>query len=101
VIDHVDGRESNGEPENLRWLCKRCNTVLGLEMARAGRGERTHQYNPGAQTLAQYTQAALQHTRGAHDAGGEIIHQTPKQRRQDFAIEIWRRRRARGTDRRH
>ena len=25
--------------------------------------------------------AALQHTRGAHDAGGKIIHNTPKKKR--------------------
>ena len=101
VIDHIDGDESNGEPENLRWLCKSCNTRLGISMARAGQGKRTHQYNPGAYTLAQYTQAALQHTRGAHDAGGRIIHETTKEKRQEFAAEIWRRRRARGTDRHH
>jgi hypothetical protein len=70
-------------------------------MARGGQGKRTRQYNPGAYTLAQYTQAALQHTRGAHDAGGRIIHETTKEKRQEFAAEIWRRRRARGTDRHH
>ncbi len=69
-------------------------------MARAGIGRRTRQYNPGARTLAQYTEAALQHTRGQYDAGGQIIHDTPKEERQKFAAEIWRRRRARGTDRR-
>lgn len=100
-MDHIDGDESNGSPENLRYLCKSCNTRLGIAMARAGQGRRTHQYNPGAHTLAQYTQAALQHTRGEHDSGGEIIHDTPKEKRQGFAAEIWRRRRARGTDRHH
>ncbi|HEV2381611.1 MAG TPA: HNH endonuclease signature motif containing protein, partial [Terriglobia bacterium] len=30
VIDHKDGDESNGDPDNLRWLCKSCNTRLGL-----------------------------------------------------------------------
>lgn len=100
MIDHKDGNESNGSPDNLRYLCKRCNTRFGVAMARAGIGARTRQYNPGAYTLRQYTEAALQHTRGAHDAGGKIIHQTPKEKRQEFAAEIWRRRRARGTDRR-
>ena len=100
VIDHIDGDESNGSPENTRFLCKACNTRLGLQMARAGVGKRTRQYNPGAYTLAQYIEAVLQHTRGAHDAGGKIIHETPKEKRQEFAAEIWRRRRARGTDRR-
>jgi hypothetical protein len=45
VVDHRDGNESNGSPENLRWLCKSCNTVNGAEMARAGKGKRTRQYN--------------------------------------------------------
>ena len=100
VVDHIDGDESNGAPENLRWLCKSCNTRLGIALARAGIGKRTRQYNPGARTLAQYTEAVLQHKRGRHDAGGKIIHETPKERRLEFAAEIWRRRRARGTDRR-
>jgi len=100
VIDHKDGDESNGDPKNLRWLCKSCNTRLGLTMARAGHGRRTAQFNPGARTLREYTEAALQHVRGALDAGGKIIHETPEEKRQEFAAEIWRRRRARGTDRR-
>ncbi len=69
-------------------------------MARAGKGKRTRQNNPGARTLAQYTEAVTQHTRGSYDAGGETIHDTPKEMRQRFADEIWRRRRASGTDRR-
>jgi hypothetical protein len=99
VVDHIDGDESNTTPRNLRWLCKSCNTKMGLAQARVGKGKRTRQYNPGALTLAEYTEAAMQHTRGAQDAGGLIIHETPKETRQDFAAEIWRRRRARGTDR--
>src|SRR5437879_1505646 len=58
VIDHIDGDESNSSPDNLRWLCKSCNTRLGIAMARAGEGRHTRQYNPGALTLAEYTQAA-------------------------------------------
>ncbi len=85
VVDHIDGDESNGEPKNLRWLCKSCNTKLGIAMARAGTGKRTRQYNPAARTLAQYTEAVIQHTRGQYDAGGEIIHATPKEARQRFA----------------
>jgi len=101
VIDHRDGNESNGDPDNLRWLCKRCNTRLGLSMARAGIGRRTRQFNPGARNLAEYTEAVLQHARGEHDHGGKIIHETPKERRREFAGQIWRMRRARGTDRRY
>jgi hypothetical protein len=46
VVDHRDGDESNGRPGNLRYLCKRCNTVKGLRDKRQGRGTRTRQYNP-------------------------------------------------------
>lgn len=44
--------------------------------------------NPGATNLAQYVQAAVEHTRGAHDEGGRIIHETPKAKRREFAREI-------------
>jgi len=99
VVDHRDGEERNNARRNLRYLCKRCNTRLGIAAARAGRGRRTRQFNPGARTLAHYVQAALEHRRGAHDPAGRIIHETPKARRSEFAQEIWRIRRARGTDR--
>ena len=44
--------------------------------------------NPGATNLAQYVQAAVDHTRKAHDEGGRIIHETPKAKRREFAREI-------------
>lgn len=44
--------------------------------------------NPGATNLAQYVQAAVEHTRGSHDAGGKVIHETPKSKRREFAREI-------------
>ncbi|MBZ5536868.1 MAG: HNH endonuclease [Acidobacteriia bacterium] len=101
VVDHCDGDEWNDSPENLRWLCKSCNTRLGIAMARAGQGRKTRQYNPpGAENLAQYVQAAVTHQRGAHDEGGRVIHETSTRKRQEFAQEIWRRRRRRETDRR-
>lgn len=92
VIDHKDGFEEHSDPKNLRWLCKRCNTKLGAEMARKGQGRRTKQFNAGARTLAEYVDAADRHRRGHHDAGGKVIHETPRARRSSFAREIWRRR---------
>jgi hypothetical protein len=68
-------------------------------MARAGKGRRTQQYNLGAENLAQYTMAVTDHQRGSHDAAGKIIHETPKEKRSEYAREIWRRRRKRGVDR--
>ncbi len=106
VIDHQDGEERNGRRSNLRWLCKSCNTRLGAEMARTGKGRRTMQYNPGsgpgaesgAKSLAQYATAAAMHTRGAHDAGGKIIHDTPPAKRSRYARQIAAIKRQRGTD---
>jgi hypothetical protein len=48
--------------------------------------------NPGATNLAQYVQAGVEHVRGAHDAAGRVIHETPKAKREEFAKEIWWRR---------
>ena len=97
TIDHKDGDESNGAKSNLRWLCKSCNTREGAKMARKGKGRRTAQYNPGAQSLGEYVNAVLQHTRKAHDEGGRIIHETPKSKRREYASEIWSARQARGN----
>ena len=69
-------------------------------MAREGKGRRTRQFNPGAETLAEYVRAAVEHGRGAHDTAGRIIHETPKATPRTFAEEIWKRRRERGNDRR-
>jgi hypothetical protein len=106
LVGHRDGNESNGRPYNLGTFCKSCNTADGKAMAKAGKGVRTRQYNPkthstwrtvrktpkrknpGAGNLAQYVQAAVDHTRGAHDAGGKVIHETPKAKRREFAREI-------------
>ena len=96
TVDHIDGDESNDSPPNLRWLCKSCNTRLGMTMAKEGRGRRTRQFNPGAETLAEYVQAAVEHERGAHDPGGLVIHETPPERRSRVAKEIWKRRRKHG-----
>ncbi|MGH9343549.1 MAG: HNH endonuclease signature motif containing protein [Terriglobia bacterium] len=35
VVDHRDSDEGNDSPSNLRWLCKGCNTRLGLAAAKA------------------------------------------------------------------
>jgi hypothetical protein len=43
---------------------------------------------PRKRALAKYTEAALQHTRGALDAGGKIIHVTLKEKWRQFAAEI-------------
>ena len=62
-------------------------------MARLGNGRRTRQYNQGAKSLRAYVEAARSHTRGRHDAGGKIIHETPKAKRSEYARQIWAARR--------
>lgn len=46
-VDHLDGFEENGEPENLAILCRRCNQLKSAVYKKAGLGRRTVQYNPG------------------------------------------------------
>jgi hypothetical protein len=96
-VGHRDGDESNNRPSNLFTQCKSCNGKQAARDIKAGRGVRTRQYNPGAINLAQYVQAAMDHVRGSHDAGGKVLHQTPKAIRQQFAKEIWWRRGYRGN----
>ncbi|MGH9501664.1 MAG: hypothetical protein ACRD20_02305 [Terriglobales bacterium] len=91
VPHHEDGNPANTKRSNLSWACKSCNTRLGKEFARKGKGRRTRQYNPV------YVQAAVDHTRGAIDAAGKVIHETPKGKRKAFAREIWNRRRLSGN----
>jgi hypothetical protein len=76
-------------------------------LRRAGIGRRTRQYNPvdstGAKTMGQWL-AAVQSMKGASDQmpvsdAIAMIHATPPEKRSAFAREIWRLRRAHGTDR--
>jgi hypothetical protein len=105
-VDHVDGWEENSAPKNLMWACKACNTRKGFAFKRAGLGRRTHQFNPaarGAKNLGQWILAVMS-AKGESDAmtvsaAVEMIHATSQRKRSEFATEIWRRRRARGTDR--
>ncbi len=106
-VHHVDGREENLRRENLCWACRSCNTKLGVVMNRAGLGRRTRQFNPpsaGARNLAQWMIAVLS-AKGESDEMSvpeavAMIRATSPEKRSQFAEEIWRRRRARGTDRR-
>lgn len=58
------------------------------EQQRLDRSPFPKKKNPGATNLAQYVQAAVDHSRGSHDAGGKVIHETPKAKRREFAREI-------------
>jgi hypothetical protein len=98
-VHHVDGNEDNTTRRNLKFACKSCNAKIANEHKRVGKGKRTRQFNP-VPNLAQYSIAAAGHQRGSHDAGGKVIHDTPAEVRSQYAREIWKRRRAHGTDKR-
>ena len=40
-VDHLDGFEENGEPENLLWLCRSCNQLKSAVYKKAGMGRRS------------------------------------------------------------
>ena len=104
-VHHLDGHEEHTEPANLIWACRRCNTLIGVVLKRAGLGRRTQQFNPaatGARSLGQWLTAVMS-MKGESDtmsvpAAVEMIRATPPERRSEFAREIWHLRRQRGTD---
>lgn len=100
VPDHIDGHPDHTTRDNLQWLCKSCNTKKGAAFAKLGKGRLTKQYNPsqGVPTFQQYAWAVANHTRGAHDEGGVIIHATPRRKRIEYAKQIAGVKRERGTD---
>lgn len=62
-IEHLDGCEENGAPENLAWACRSCNTTKGATFARLGIGRLTRQNNPAvaaAGTVAKYAATVAQ-----------------------------------------
>jgi hypothetical protein len=92
-VSHLDGNESNGEPSNLAWVCRRHNAILGHAFKRIGAGVRTRQYNPpkvkGVPTFSQYAWAVSQQRHsGEHGEPGSIIHATPRHKRIEYARRI-------------
>ena len=103
MVHHRDGDESHTTRRNLAYACRSCNNTIGAQMAAAGKGRRTVQYNPagGAQNLGQWV-IAVSVLRGESDqmtlsAAREMVRNTPASKRSQFAGEIWSRRRRRGT----
>jgi hypothetical protein len=88
---HLTGNEDHGERANLAYGCRSCNGKLAAAFKRIGAGRPTNQYNPakgGVPTFEQYMWAVSNHSRGAHDAGGAVIHATPKHKRIEYARRI-------------
>jgi hypothetical protein len=87
---HLTGNESHGERENLAYGCRSCNGKLAAAFKTLNLGKPTNQYNPssGVPTFEQYMWAVSNHERKAHDAGGAVIHATPKHKRIEYARRI-------------
>lgn len=90
-VMHLTGNEAHGEKQNLAYGCRSCNAALGAAFKKIGAGKPTNQYNPAKQgypTFEQYMWAVSNHTRGEHDAGGAVIHATPKHKRVEYARRV-------------
>ena len=104
-IHHLNGRESDGDPDNLTRACRSCNIRIGNVMRRAGLGTKTVQFNKGrssgASSLGAYL-SAVQILKG--DAPGNVadavrtVRATSKSQRSSFAKQIWEKRRDRYGD---
>lgn len=92
-VDHIDGNEAHGEPENLMWLCRACNTTKGALMRRAGLGVLTAQYNPsgGAGGIDAWTRTAdvlRGFVPGNLQRAVRTVQSTPASRRRQFAARL-------------
>lgn len=96
-VDHVNGREDDGAPENLMWACKRCNAKKAALMKRAGLGRRVRQYNAGrkgtrTELMREYG-AAIKVMRG--EWNGDVskalatIRATPREIRSAYTSRTW------------
>jgi hypothetical protein len=97
-VMHLSGDESDGERKNLAYGCRSCNGKLAAAFKAIGSKVRTRQYNPSGAavpTFQQYSWGVANHTRGAHDEGGAIIHATPRKKRIEYARRIAETRRER------
>jgi hypothetical protein len=106
-VHHLNGNEADDDPKNLIWACHACNTSIGFLLKRHNIGRRVDlEYNPPAQparSLAQWMMAV----KSLHGQSNELtprqaiamIRATSQNRRSQFADDIWKIRRAKGTDR--
>ena len=109
-VEHIDGDEGNGEPWNLAWACRACNTLKGRVFKALGLGVPTKQYNParnagkpkaekGAKSLRDWVDAVRVmkgEVAGNVAAAVRTVQATPASRRSDFANQIWAKRREHG-----
>lgn len=93
-VMHLDGNESNLNPDNLAWGCRSCNTRLGKLFSKLGKGVKTRQYNPGggAQSLGAWLSAiniAKYGAAGDLAAAVQTIRDTPAADRARYQAQAW------------
>jgi len=108
-VHHLNGNEADYDPGNLVAACHRCNTKLGYILKKHNIGRRVdleYKRNPEAakpaRTLAQWVIAV----KSLHGESNDMttrqaiatIRATSPARRSHFAEDIWKIRRAKGTD---
>jgi hypothetical protein len=97
-IAHVNGVEDDGEPENLMWTCRACNSTMAVILKNAGLGKRTRQYNPGRRPSQAEYAAAIKVMRGLWpgDVSKAVatIRATPPSVRSAYTAKTWPTRRA-------
>ena len=107
-IHHLNADEADYAPENLIAACVSCNATIGYLLKRHNIGRRVDleysKKNPeGARSLAQWMMAVKSMKGESQDMTPRqaiaMIHATPPKRRSQFADDIWKIRRAKGTDR--
>jgi hypothetical protein len=106
-VHHLNGDEADEDPKNLIGACHACNTQIGFLLKRHNIGRRVDlEYNPPAQparNLAQWMMAVKSMHGESNDMTPRqaiaMIRATSPNRRSHFADDIWKLRRARGTDR--
>lgn len=105
-VHHLNGDESDEDEKNLIGACHACNTQVGFLLKRHNIGRRVDlEYNPPAQparNLAQWMMAVKSMHGESNDMTPRqaiaMIRATSPTRRSHFAEDIWKLRRARGTD---
>jgi hypothetical protein len=90
---------SDGAPENLMWLCRRCNTAKGFRMRAAGLGKRTRQFNKSSRVsgskraMLEAYGAAIKVMRGQFDGdvakAVQTIRSTPPEVRSAYTARSW------------
>jgi len=92
-VDHITGDESEGDPENLMYLCRSCNARKAVTQARNRIGVRTIQYNPGPKPpsfreFQHYAAVLLGIRPGSAEVATAQIRATPPEKRAEYAARI-------------